>query len=131
VVGLFLLFALLAFYPARAATAPTVLNYQGKIIENGAVVTTTKPMAFLLFDASEDGNLKYTAAGTLTATSTITVSSTQGVFSVNIGGTGTNSLDPSIFQNNTNIYLEVWVNGERLTPRRQLLTVPYSFNANI
>ncbi|MFZ2978592.1 MAG: hypothetical protein WA057_02900, partial [Candidatus Magasanikiibacteriota bacterium] len=129
VIGLSLFFAIFILSKTMAATAPTILNYQGKITENGVTVTTSLPMAFILYSSSTDGNILYTSAGTISNTSTINVTSTYGVFSVNIGGAGTNSLDPSIFQNYSNVYLEVWVNGERMVPRRQLMATPYSFNS--
>ena len=52
----------------QTATPPPVINYQGKLLRDGASVTTAQNMGFLLFDASTNGNLLYTAAGTLAAT---------------------------------------------------------------
>lgn len=115
--------------PTQAATPPSIVTYQGKLLESGASVTTSKSMAFLMYDALTGGNLLYTASGTLVATTTISVTPTSGIFSVNIGDTGTNSLDPTIFRDNATLYLEVIVDGTTLSPRKRITTAPFATNA--
>ncbi|MBD3311225.1 MAG: hypothetical protein GF349_01855, partial [Candidatus Magasanikbacteria bacterium] len=120
-------FALLA--KVESATPPTIINYQGKLLESNTSVTTTKAMAFLIYDSSSGGSLLYTAAGTLLSTSTINVTPDQGIFSVNLGGSGTNSLDSDIFKDNDSLYLEIWIAGQKLTPRKRLTSLPYAINS--
>lgn len=108
---------------------PNIITYQGKVMENSLAVTTTKAFGFFIFDASSGGNLLYTASGTLSSTNTLSIVPSQGIFSVDLGGSGTNELTSSTFSNNTNIYLEVWVGGTKLTPRKQLTAAPFALNS--
>src|SRR3989338_7170231 len=112
-----------------AAAPPTIITYQGKLLEDGLSVTTTQGIAFLIYDQVTIGSLLYTASGTLLATSTVSVTPSSGIFSVNLGGTGTNSLAPSIFANNTNLFLEIWIEGAKMTPRKRLTAAPYAVSA--
>jgi hypothetical protein len=72
----------------NTATPPAIITYQGKLLESGASVTTTKAMAFVIYDAASGGTALYTAAGTLPSASTVSVTPTQGIFSVDLGGSG-------------------------------------------
>ncbi|MEK7083640.1 MAG: hypothetical protein AAB932_00200, partial [Patescibacteria group bacterium] len=114
---------------AHAASAPYIITYQGKLLESGASVTTTKAMGFLIYTDPTAGSIVYTASGTLSSTSTVNVTPSQGIFSLDLGATGTNSLDPTIFQNNSVLYLEVWVSSTVLTPRKRLTSAPYAVNS--
>lgn len=131
-VGIFL-FALFQGEKVHTAPAPkhtpNIITYQGKVMENNLAVTTTKAFGFFIFDASTGGNLLYTASGTLSSTNTLSIVPSQGIFSVDLGGSGTNELTSSTFSNNTNIYLEVWVGGTKLTPRKQLTAAPFALNS--
>ena len=114
---------------AQAATPPAIITYQGKLLSGGSSVSTTQSMKFILYDAVTSGNALYTAAGTVGTPTAISVTPTSGLFSVNLGDTGTNSLDQSIFQGNATVYLEVQVGSETLSPRKQITAVPYAYNA--
>ncbi|MDO8625855.1 MAG: hypothetical protein Q7K39_00120, partial [Candidatus Magasanikbacteria bacterium] len=123
-------FSIFNFSVANAATAPALITYQGKMLNSSNfAITTTVAMKFVLYSAASGGTALYTASGTLPTTSTISITPTNGLFSVNLGDTGTNSLDPSIFQNNQTLYLEVTVAGETLSPRKQITASPFSFNS--
>ncbi len=113
----------------ETATVPPIISYQGKLLVNSASATTTRVMGFLLYDALTSGNLIYTASGTLSSTNTINITPTQGIFSVNLGDTGTNAIPTSTFQNYHHLYLEIVVAGQVLTPRKLLTSVPYAFNS--
>ncbi|PSO44793.1 MAG: hypothetical protein BRC22_02005, partial [Parcubacteria group bacterium QH_9_35_7] len=130
--SILLLGALYFFTDTNTTTAqsqpPATINYQGKLLENNASVTTSKQMGFVLYDSDAGGNRLYTASGTLTNTSTINVTPTQGIFNVELGAGNTNSLDPQIFQNNSSVYLQVYIEGTKLTPRKRLTSQPFSLN---
>ncbi|MCF6276979.1 MAG: hypothetical protein L3J07_04005 [Candidatus Magasanikbacteria bacterium] len=128
-ISLFVLGGLLLTNTVKTATPPTIISYQGKLLESGASVTTTKSMAFLLYDASSGGSLLYTAGGTLASTSTVSITPSQGIFSVDLGSGITNSIDSTIFKNNSTIYLEVWVDGTALSPRKQITASPFAMNS--
>ncbi|MFA5175561.1 MAG: hypothetical protein WC430_04080, partial [Patescibacteria group bacterium] len=114
---------------ARAASAPAIITYQGKLLISNAAATTTQNMYFILYDAASGGNILYSAGGTSLSPSYISVTPTSGLFSVDIGGSSTNALDENIFKDNATVYLEVRVGSETLSPRKRITSVPYAFNA--
>ncbi|MFH0857641.1 MAG: hypothetical protein V1848_02740, partial [Candidatus Magasanikbacteria bacterium] len=117
----------------ETANPPTIITYQGKLLKSSQSVTTTQTMSFLIFDAATSGNLLYTASGTLATTSTLQIDVSNGIFAVDIGGTGTNSFDSGMFANTTTLYLEIWVHEgtaeTKLTPRKQLTAAPFAYNS--
>ena len=129
--GLFLFFIFTAIFSTKAiaATSPSIITYQGKLLTNNLLATTTQNMYFVLYDASSGGTALYTASGTVGAPLSVNITPVQGLFSVNLGDSGTNPLDPTIFQNNSSLYLEVRVGSDILTPRKRITAVPYAFNA--
>lgn len=130
VLGLFLLAAPFFSYKVLAASAPNVVTYQGRLLlTSGAPVTSAQNMQFLIYDALTNGNLLYTAAGTTGAPTTISVTPSNGLFTIDLGGAGTNSLAPDLFKDNSTLYLEVHVGAETLSPRKRLASSPYAFNA--
>lgn len=112
-----------------AASPPSIVTYQGKLIEGGVVVSTTKQMYFVLYNQSAGGVGLYTASGTIGAENFIDVSPVAGLFSVNLGDTGTNVLDSAIFQNNSEVYLEVRIGGQTLSPRKRITASPFAINS--
>ncbi|MSU75661.1 MAG: hypothetical protein EXS55_04060 [Candidatus Magasanikbacteria bacterium] len=115
---------------ARAAAAPpSILTYQAKLLANGLAATTTQSVYLILYDALTSGNVIYTAAGTIGAPSALSLTPSSGLFSVDLGGSGTNSLSPDIFANNAGAYLEIRVGAETLSPRKQITAAPYAFNS--
>src|SRR3989339_344552 len=114
---------------AVAAIAPSVITYQGKVLVSGSPASSTLSMKFVLYDSLTGGTALYTASGTLPTTSTISITPSSGIFSVDLGGSGTNTIDPTIFQNNSSVYLEVTIGSQTLTPRKQITAAPYAFNA--
>ena len=59
----------------------------------------------------------------------VALTPTQGLFSIDLGDTGTVALDQTIFKNNSALYLEVRIGGETLTPRKRITAAPYAFNS--
>lgn len=113
----------------HSATAPSIITYQGKLLDGGTAVDATTTMQFLIYDDPTGGTLRYTAGGTIGVPSTMEVPVESGIFSVNFGGSGTNAVTSSIFANNTALYLEVWVEGQALTPRKRLTSASYAMNS--
>ncbi|MFA6486581.1 MAG: hypothetical protein WCT40_04420, partial [Candidatus Magasanikbacteria bacterium] len=123
-----------SFARVYSSSAPTIITYQGKLLQNSVAVTSTLPMKFVIYDALTGGNEIYTASGTINVnTTTVLVTPVNGLFSINLGDTAgspaTKTLDPSIFQNHDTLYLEVTVDGEVLSPRKRITSVPYAFNS--
>ncbi|MBI2038141.1 MAG: hypothetical protein HYT15_04445 [Candidatus Magasanikbacteria bacterium] len=129
--GLVLLFAIIGFVSnkANAAVAPSIITYQGKLLISNRLATTSQNMYFILYDASSGGNVLYTASGTIGTPVAVSTTPSQGLFSINLGDTGTNSLEPAIFQNNSSVYLEVRIGSDTLTPRKRITATPYAFNS--
>ena len=130
-VFLFFLFALfsIGYQNVRSASVPAIINYQGRLLENGSAVTTTQSIGFMIYDAATGGNIVYTASGTTNATSSVSITPSSGLFSVNFGSGSTNSVSTTIFGDNTNLYLQVVIDNVALTPRKQLTAAPYAINS--
>lgn len=122
-------FSSIFFDTAKSANAPSIINYQGKLLNSGAAVDATTTMQFLIYDDPSAGTLLYTAGGTIGAPSTISVPVSNGIFSVNMGAAGTNDVTSSIFADNSELYLEVWIGAQVLTPRKRLTATPYAMNS--
>ncbi|MFA5211200.1 MAG: tail fiber domain-containing protein [Patescibacteria group bacterium] len=124
-----LLFCFLNFINVKTASSPASINYQGKILQNDTVVDENLSMSFVIYDSLTGGSPVYTAFGSLGSIATSSISIESGLFSIDFGAGSTNLLDPAIFSNNSELYLEVIVEGEKLSPRKMLNSVPYAFNA--
>ncbi|MFA6105612.1 MAG: hypothetical protein WC725_03410 [Patescibacteria group bacterium] len=112
-----------------AATPPPFITYQGRLYVGTAPATTTLNISFTMFDAPTAGTAIYTASGTVGVPAAVSTTPVNGLFTVYLGDTGTNALDPTLFQNNSSVYLEVVVNGETLLPRKRIISTPFAFNA--
>ena len=121
---------------ARAAN-PTTINFQGKVVNaNGTNVTDgTYSFTFKLYSVASGGVAIWGETQT-------TVSVLSGVFQVNLGSTcslfttqtcSTFSNTAIDFNANPALYLGITFNGDaagEMTPRPQLQSVPYAFNAD-
>lgn len=84
------------------------------------LVNATLPMSFKLYDALSGGTKLYEDSNSVTVV--------DGIYSTMVGdntvyGSLTNALT------NAAVYLELTINGETLSPRERLVSVPYSLNA--
>ncbi len=133
-IGLFLFFVGAFLYSqvgkAAPAAPPSMVTYQGKILDGtNTPISTALNIQFLLYDAATAGNLLYTGAGTLGTPTAVSLTPSSGIFSIDLGGAGTNPLDPNIFRNNSGMYLQLVIGAEVLTPRKQITASPYAINA--
>lgn len=117
----------------NAVAGPLIFNYQGRILNSNGVPVTDADLdvIFELYDAAAAGSCVWSNSSATCATSTAqTVTLVDGLFSEEIGNTshGYASLD-GIFDVNGTLYLEVTIEGETLTPRKQVLSAPYAINA--
>src|SRR3989339_845002 len=133
--GIVLFFAILLitifsyFNIANAATSPNIITYQGKLLINGVSVTTTQDIKYILYDDPTAGTALYSAAGTTSTPLAVSTTVSNGFFSIDLGDTGTNPIDPTIFKNNSAVYLKVIVGSETLSPRKRITASPYSLNS--
>jgi hypothetical protein len=126
--------SLMHFSPAQAAN-PTTISFQGKVVNaNGTNVTDgSYSFLFKLYTVASSGTAVWTETQ-----SSVTV--TSGVFQVNLGSVcpfftanTCNNNTPIDFNANPALYLGITFNGDaagEMTPRVQLQSVPYAYNAD-
>jgi len=101
------------------AEIPKKINYQGRLLDSGTGVPLVGPhtMTFRIYDAVSGGSLLWSETKVEEADS-------SGVFATVLGNVTSVDIafeDPC--------WLEVEVDGEVLSPRRELVSVPYAFSA--
>jgi hypothetical protein len=117
-------FLLSLLFVASSWAVPGLSNYQGKLLHNGAAVTTDTPisMTFKLFIEESD------TGGSPVWMESQAVDVVDGIYAVKLGAV--NPFDSSLFDDpNREYWLEVTVNGEVLSPRQRFTSVPFAFNA--
>jgi hypothetical protein len=112
--------SLLAGLPA-AAQVPALVPYQGVVLApDGSPRSELIDLELRIFAAPSGGTELFVERHA-------DVPLVDGVFSIQIGSQ--TALDPALFSGGAARWLELWVDGERLGPRHQFLSVPYSFEA--
>jgi len=111
-----------------AATPVGPMNYQGRLLDDAGIpVTGNYNFVVKIYDDPVAGVLKYQESHNA-------LSVDDGVYSFKVG-TGTNvtgSWDIDLWQGNLNdLFLELMVNGETLTPRHELTSAPHAFTATL
>ena len=122
---------------SRAAVSPpNILSYQGRLLNsNGVPVADASiPMVFELYTAASGGSCLWSNSSATCATSVArTVVLTDGLFAENLGDTAASTpyaaIADSVFADNASVYLQITVNGEAFTTRRQILAAPYALNS--
>ncbi|MBN1874898.1 MAG: H-type lectin domain-containing protein [Anaerolineae bacterium] len=114
--------------PARNAApawpaAPTI-NYQGRLADSaGNPINDTVAMQFALYDTVSGG------ASLWGPESHATVPVSDGLFSVGLGSQTAGGIPTSVLSGD--VWLEITVDGETLSPREQLRAVPYAMQASV
>jgi hypothetical protein len=101
------------------AEVPCKINYQGRLIKDNVPVDGTKPMVFSIYPDAVGGSPIWTS-------SNVNVEVHNGLFRY--------VLDLSSIDDWTagqELYLEVIVDGETLTPREELYSYPYAINSHL
>jgi hypothetical protein len=110
---------------ALATAVPTVINVQGVLRDQNGILQ--------VMPANITFNIYNTAAG-----DTVLFSETQtnvqvigGVFSTKIGAgaNGNEVLSPALFESESELWMEIQVEGDAAHPRFQLTSSPYAFKA--
>jgi hypothetical protein len=127
---LILLFCAMGSVPVQASVTPQI-SYQAKLLTDGGapVADGSYSMIISLYGAPSGGTPIWTARGTTGSPSALTVSVTNGLFSVSLGDTsiagGLQNALTGIDWNTSSLYLGVTVGSDsEMTPRRQLNAVP-------
>ncbi|MEO1573498.1 MAG: hypothetical protein AAFU65_00900 [Pseudomonadota bacterium] len=117
-----LCFALaLAISVTSTAAVPGSFNYQGYLSDaSGAPIDGSVEVLFEIFNVPIGGAPLWS--------DTQTVDLAQGLFKAQLGGaSGTTGLPANLFDGP--VFLALTIEGETLSPRRPILTVPFSFRA--
>ena len=110
---------------AGAPSVPSVMSYQGLLTDpdtGQAVADGTYNMSFIIFDAAAGG----TALWEEPAVGSIAVAVSGGLFTYLLGSDV--PLTGAVFESGET-YLQVFVNGETLSPRQPVTTVAYALVA--
>jgi len=101
------------------AEVPRKINYQGLLtdVDTGEPIAGPLVITFRIFDVEENGSAAWTETQAVTADS-------AGVISAILG-----SITPIDLEFAGPMWLEVEVGGETLSPRREMVSVPYAFHA--
>ena len=110
---LFFLVVLLSSF-LGAQDIPHMISYQGKLYENENPVSGSKNIEFRIGAWSELHE---------------NVQITGGLYSVTLGSV--TPLPVTVFDNPAGLNLDVWIDGVQLTPNTSLVSVPYSYKAEI
>ena len=119
VVSCVLLVLALIIAGSSSAEIPQKINYQGRLTDNvtGEPKVGTHNFAFRIYDDPFSGSPLWDESQTLVADSAGVISAVLGrIVPIDIG-----------FDSAT--WLEVEVDGEVLSPRREIVSVPYAFRA--
>ncbi|MFB0519583.1 MAG: hypothetical protein ACETWC_09935, partial [Acidobacteriota bacterium] len=132
--GIFVVFCFLTV--VILAQVPQLLNYQGRLTDDKGIpiITTTT----LMFSLHQGGDAATAGSGTLCYQEDASVTpDINGVFS-HLIGTGTvisGALDATVFQTAEPVFLEITIDpagaNETLLPRKQIVTVGYSFKSEL
>ncbi len=125
---------------AHAATGINkTINYQGKLMDasGNLVADGDYDMIFVIYDSATAGNQLWSASTTnglpTGTTSTLSVTVSDGLFSILLGDESTDQVAfPANLFNNDELYLGVTIGADsEMTPRKRLSAVPYAFNSEM
>ena len=117
---IFAALAALVLAPPLGAAVPGQVDFQGLLLDSaGEKVNGAVDLTFRLYDAPSGGSLLWTESHN-------DVQVADGVYGVTLGAV--TPLTQNELGGGT-VYLEIQVESETLTPRRQLLAVPYAIRA--
>ena len=129
----------MVFGVVQAAAPPNIITYQGRVLNSNSapVSDASLTMKFLFYTASTGGTCLWSNSSsdcdsnTPASTTGRSVTLTSGLFTENLGDTGSSyaSIPDTVFADNSAVYLEVIIAGETLTPRKQITAAPYALNA--
>jgi hypothetical protein len=121
---------------AWAATPPALINYQGVLRDNANhPLTGTFDLVFAFYDAAAAGDQILVDSHTAAGANAVTVDG--GLFAAQLGGgTVTDGTGPGayttltqVFTDYPNVYVEVRVGAETLSPRTRVIAAAYALNA--
>ncbi|MBU0677791.1 MAG: hypothetical protein KJ626_06710 [Verrucomicrobia bacterium] len=107
---------------AAHAQVPELINYQGRLVDGGALVNGNTQIVFRIYNQSSGGSPLWQE--------TQTVAAVDGLFSAHIGASNDTAGTLSDVLTNASCFLEIKVGTTVMGPREQVLAVPYSLQAD-
>jgi hypothetical protein len=115
-------------YPSTPIRPNRVLSFQGRLTDSASnPITVATNFAFRLYDSGPGTggtNVLLWNSGTCSVTP-----DQDGIFSTGLGSDCGSEIASNVFSENANVWLEVQVASETLTPRQQIKTVAYALNS--
>ncbi|MFL2833147.1 MAG: hypothetical protein ACJ0BK_06010 [Coraliomargaritaceae bacterium] len=110
-----------SFILSTLAAVPSEINYQGLITDSDGdpIESATNSVAVNLYQVETGGTAVYTQSFTQVA------SDANGIYSIQIGGASLQSA----LETNSELWLELIINEETLSPRQEINSVPYALVA--
>ena len=111
----------LVFLSTSAFAVPTKMNQQGRLVdEAGDGLDGIHALSFSLYDAATGGNQVWTES--------FQTEFDRGYYSVELGNL--TPLDDVLFGNGA-LWLELTIDGEVLSPRQEVVSVPFALRATL
>jgi hypothetical protein len=118
-------------------SAPGIISHQGRVTVSGNAFTGTGLFKFALVDGGSPAITYWSNNGSSAAgsepTAAVSLTVTRGIFSVNLGDTGMDTILASVFANDGAVYLRTWFSDgsgfQRLSPDVRMTSVGYALNA--
>ncbi len=121
------LIVVLVFTPQGMAETPRLISYQGRLtdLSGNPLPDGAKGLRFILWDDPT----AVAPANEIWNSGPVTVTTTEGIFSVELGKAPMTALDPAIFTD-TVLWLGITVGADpEISPRTRLISAPYSLAA--
>ena len=117
-----LIVALSSLLACALFAAPAKINYQGLITNTAGepIESSTNTVTVTLYQVETDGASVYTESFTDVA------SDADGIYSIQIGDTNLQAA----LEANSELWLELIINGQTLSPRQEINSVPYALVAD-
>lgn len=128
----YIFFLLVLCASVYAADTSVQIPYSGYIENSGSPVTGSVNMKFVLHDGSatlwsNDGSVGGAPAE---PTAALSATASAGHVTAYLGesaDTNMTVIPTTVFSDNSDVYLRVWVDGTQLTPDKSMTAVPYAF----
>ncbi|HMO51793.1 MAG TPA: tail fiber domain-containing protein [Kiritimatiellia bacterium] len=100
------------------AQPPTLINYQGRLVDGTNLVNGVVGLTLQLMNAPTGGSVLYQTSNQVVVV--------DGLYQAQIGSNDVFDVAMDSALANTNVWLEVVVNGQPLSPRERVMSVPYA-----
>lgn len=111
-----------------AQQIPSMISYQGKVLDNGVPYNGTGNFMFEIYSSGSKAPY-WSNDGNYPPSTNVAIQVNNGLFSVNLGDDTLMLPLPADLFNVADLYLGIWFNGVRLSPDQALVSSGYSFRS--